>query len=219
MKLHFRWRFRVYVNFCTEKQFGETFGVYIFGEHITFLTSPEGLKLFFTAKEDVISARHAYKFTVPVFGPGVVYDVDPEVLVEQKKFLKDGFTTERFRAYAEMIMNETEEFLKTEWGNSGERELLEGLNQLTVFTSTLCLQGREVREQFTKDFAQIYNDLDAALDPIGFFFPNAPLPAMLRRDGARKKLNDLFKKILENRKKSSDVVTKKKLAKKKKKNL
>jgi cytochrome P450 len=46
--------------------------------------------------------------------------------------------------------------------------------------------------------------LDAALDPIGFFFPNLPLPAMLRRDGARKKLAKLFKEILDERKKKTD---------------
>ena len=183
---------------------GETFGVYMFGEQAFFLNSPEGLKTFFTAREDVISARHAYRFTVPVFGPNVVYDVDPEVLVEQKKFLKDGFTSERFRAYADLITKETEDYFEREWGNSGTAELLEAFNQITVFTSTLCLQGREVREKFTKDFADLYNDLDAALDPIGFFFPNIPLPAMWRRDGARKKLNDLFKQILEERKGHSD---------------
>lgn len=86
---------------------GENFGIYLFGQQLFFLNSPEGLKFFFTAKEDLISARHAYKFTVPVFGPRVVYDVDSEVLVEQKKFLKDGFTTERFRAYTDMIAHET----------------------------------------------------------------------------------------------------------------
>jgi sterol 14-demethylase len=79
----------------------------LFGEQLFFLNSPEGLRFFFTAKEDLVSARHAYRFTVPVFGRRVVYDVDPEVLVEQKKFLKDGFTTERFRAYADMIAHET----------------------------------------------------------------------------------------------------------------
>jgi cytochrome P450 len=176
----------------------------LFGEQLTFLCSPEGLKFFYTAKEDVVSARHAYRFTVPVFGPNVVYDVDPEVLVEQKKFLKDGFTTERFRAYADMILAETEKYFEEEWGASGERDLFESFNTVTIFTSTLCLQGKEVRERFHKGFSQLYLDLDAALDPLGFFFPNAPLPAMLRRDGARKKLNDMFMEILKERKAKGD---------------
>ncbi len=57
----------------------------MFGETVTILASSEGHELFFTAKEDEFSACKAYKFTVPVFGKGVVYDAPPEVLLEQRK--------------------------------------------------------------------------------------------------------------------------------------
>lgn len=184
------------------EKFGEVFSIYLFGERMTILAGPEPMKVFFTAKEDAFSANQAYRFTVPVFGKGVVYDVDPDVLVEQKRMIKDSLTTTRFKKYIEMIVEETENYFEENWGDKGEKDILDAFNKLTVYTSTRCLQGQEVRDQFNEEFASLYMDLDAALSPIGFFFPNAPLPSMRRRDGARKKLGELFEKIMEDRKKN-----------------
>lgn len=172
---------------------------------MTVLAGPEPSKLFFTSKVDVFSASEAYNFTVPVFGKGVVYDADPEILVEQKRLIKDSLTPTRFRKYVDLIVEETEQYFERVWGDSGEKNILEAFNQVTVWTSTRCLQGQEVRDTFDLEFAKLYNDLDAALSPIGFFFPNAPLPAMRRRDKARKKLGELFENIIKERKKNPDV--------------
>jgi cytochrome P450 len=68
-----------------------------------------------------------------------------------------------------------------------------------LFCLSFTFQGKEIREKFNLYFADLYNDLDAALSPIGFFFPNLPLPSMRRRDNARKKLNELFDQIIKNR--------------------
>jgi hypothetical protein len=57
----------------------------MFGEPIHVFASSEGHDFFFRAKEEEFSACKAYKFTVPVFGPNIVYDAPPEVLVEQRK--------------------------------------------------------------------------------------------------------------------------------------
>jgi len=140
-----------------------------------------------------------HRFTVPVFGKGVVYDVSGDTLIEQKKFVKAGLNIPRFKGYVDLMVEEVEKYFEKEWGDSGTKELLMALNQVTVFTSTRCLQGQEVRDKFTMQFADLYNDLDAALSPIGFFYPNLPLPSMRRRDNARKELNGLFSKIMKQR--------------------
>lgn len=168
---------------------------------MTMLCDAEGIELFFKSDPDTFSAKEAYKFTIPVFGKNVVYDSPPDTLVEQKRFMKGGLTTQRFHSYVHTITEECDNFFKKTWGDGGTYELLTTFNELTVLTSTHCLQGIEVREKFTSEFSNLYSDLDAALSPIGFFFPNAPLPPMLRRNSARAKLGALFNKIIEERKK------------------
>lgn len=46
-----------------------------------------------------------------VFGTEVVYDVPNAILMEQKKFVKFGLTTENFRRYVGIITGEVEEYL------------------------------------------------------------------------------------------------------------
>jgi len=166
---------------------------------MVMLCDQEGCERFFNEKEDTFNAAAAYKFTVPVFGPDVVYDGPHELLAQQKKFVKDRFTTESFKKYIDIIVKEVDEYFDANWGESGEKCIFEALSQVTVLTSVACLQGPEVRERFNKGFADVFSDLDAAFSPVGFFYPNAPLPAMRKRDGAREKLYSLYRDILNNR--------------------
>lgn len=48
-----------------------------------------------------------------MFGTEVVYDVPNSVLMEQKKFVKFGLTTENFRRYVGLIKGEVESYLSS----------------------------------------------------------------------------------------------------------
>lgn len=53
---------------------------------MTYCLGPEGNNFVFNGKLSHINAEDAYRnLTVPVFGDGVVYDVENSVLMEQKK--------------------------------------------------------------------------------------------------------------------------------------
>lgn len=49
----------------------------------------------------------------PVFGTDVVYDVPNAILMQQKKFIKSGLSTENFRRYVGIIVDETIAYLET----------------------------------------------------------------------------------------------------------
>jgi len=180
------------------KKHGDVFSATIFGETLTILASSEGHELFFKAKEEEFSACKVYKFTVPVFGKNVVYDVPPDVLLEQRKFVGGGLTVKRFKSYVPIIEEETSAYFTSRWGDSGEAELMSDFNEVTVLTSTRCLQGKEIRD-ISDEFAKLYWDLDKALNAIGFFFPNIPLPTMIGRDRARKKMGQIFLNVIKKR--------------------
>jgi sterol 14-demethylase len=62
----------------------------MFGRKMTYLFGAEGNNFVLNAcKLKEVSAEEAYKhLTTPVFGEGVVYDVENHVLMDQKKYFK-----------------------------------------------------------------------------------------------------------------------------------
>lgn len=153
--------------------------------------------------------------TTPVFGKDVVYDVPNHVLMEQKKFVKFGLTTDNFRAYVDMIADETNTLIQKElspqncprdsrgWGCF---HAFKKLAELTILTASRTLQGKEVRSNLDKSFAQLYQDLDGGFTPINFLFPNLPLPSYWRRDRAQQKMSDFYVNIIEKRRSQNQEV-------------
>ena len=77
--------------------------------------------------------------------------------------------------------------------------------ELTIYTASRSLQGKEVREKFDSTFADLYHDLDQGFTPINFMLPWAPLPQNRKRDYAQKKLTDTYMSIVRERRAGEDV--------------
>ncbi|KAJ1307552.1 hypothetical protein OPQ81_001649 [Rhizoctonia solani] len=198
---------------CREK-YGDLFTFVLLGRKMTVALGPKGSNFILGGKLSQVSAEEAYThLTTPVFGKDVVYDVPNHVLMEQKKFVKFGLTTENFRAYVDMIVDETtNNLIRKElspencprdsqgWGCF---HAFKKLAELTILTASRTLQGKEVRSNLDKSFAELYQDLDGGFTPINFLFPNLPLPSYWRRDRAQKKMSDFYVNIIEKRKTQS----------------
>jgi len=155
----------------------------------------------------VFSASAAYKFTVPLFGKGVVYDGPPELLVEERKIVSRGLSLSRFKQYVPMIEEEARAYFEHHWGDEGTADLHKVFNEVTVLTSTACLQGREIRSQ-VDEFTRLYWIMDKSLDSLSFFFPGWPMPNQFRRDRARKQIDVLFKNIIRARRERGEEALK-----------
>ncbi|KAK4687203.1 hypothetical protein P7C73_g2915, partial [Tremellales sp. Uapishka_1] len=191
---------------CREK-YGDVFTFNLMGRKITVALGPKGNNLSLGGKVSQVSAEDAYThLTTPVFGKGVVYDCPNEMLMQQKKFIKHGLTTEALQSYAALIYAETEHFFEHELKFSptspGPKkfELLKIMSELTILTASRTLQGKEVRNSLSHDFARLYEDLDGGFTPLNFMFPNLPLPSYRRRDAAQKKMSDFYMEIIQKRK-------------------
>jgi sterol 14alpha-demethylase len=180
-------------------RFGDLFRFRLFGKMVHVLTGSTGNEAFFRAPDDQLSPKEAYRFTVPIFGRGVAYDVSPELMDEQLRLLHPAFCDARMQAYAGFMQDETESFL-AELGNSGEIDLPEMLDQLTTFIAGRCLIGNEFRQILSREFADLYHDLEGGINLVAFFSPNLPLPAMRRRDRARERLVELIAGLIRTRK-------------------
>lgn len=71
--------------------------------------------------------------------------------------------------------------------------------ELTIYTASRSLQGREVREKFDSTFADLYHYLDMGFTPINFMLPWAPLPQNRKRDFAQRKMTETYMNIIQER--------------------
>lgn len=134
-----------------------------------------------------------------------MYDCPNAKLMEQKKFVKFGLTTEAFRSYVPLIQGETENFLSTNsrfQGQSGKIDICPAMAELTIYTASRSLQGKEVRSKFDSTFADYYHDLDMGFSPINFMLPWAPLPHNRKRDFAQRKMAQTYMDIVQERRKN-----------------
>jgi sterol 14alpha-demethylase len=187
-----------------QKRFGNIWSLVLAGQRATVLTGPEGNEAFFRAPDDVLSARECYQFTVPVFGPGVAYDVAPVEMDRQLAFVHPALTEKRLRRYVEIMVEETNQYLDS-WGDSGERDLFSSTQDITLYIATRCLLGEEVRRHCSSQFAQLYHDLDGGMSILAYFFAHAPLPAFRRRDRAREAVYALLSDIMIARRQAGDT--------------
>ena len=171
----------------------------IANQRLTFLVGPEAQEPFCKCPDEVLSQQEVYQFMKPVFGPGVVYDATKKRRQVQFQSMANGLRNNRLKSYVAKIERETRTFLKQEWGESGEVDMLHALSDLTILTASRCLHGDDVRETLFKEVSQLYHDLDQGVTPLTVFLPNLPTKAHLKRNAARKEMISLFSKVIKNR--------------------
>ena len=181
-----------------QREHGAVFAFRLLRTRVTVCAGPPVHGAFFDAPKDALSARHVYQFTIPIFGPGVVYDVPPEVAVTQLGFMLPGLREERLRAYARVMQEEAEAYVEA-WDDAGEVDLPTVLKELTVFIASRCLIGQEFRQRLSREFARIYDDLQGGIALLAFLNPHLPLPAFRRRDRARAHLGTIVAGIMAER--------------------
>jgi sterol 14-demethylase len=180
------------------RRYGEVFSFPLFGKTVNALIGPRANEAFFRAGDDELGARDAYRFTVPIFGPGVAYDIEPERMDEQLRLVHPALRDDRMQLYARIMAEEADRYLDG-WGDSGELDLLAAFNELTIFIAGRCLLGEDFRGHLSAEFSDLYKALEGGINLIAFFNPYLPLPAMRRRGAARRRVVQLIGRVIAER--------------------
>ena len=183
---------------------GSHFRFRLFGQTVHALLSTAGNDAFFRAPDDQLSAREAYRFTVPIFGKGVAYDVTPELMDDQLRMVHPALRDGPMQAYAGVMAEEVMRFA-AELGEAGEIDLPAALNELTVFIAGRCLLGNGFRQRISGEFARLYHLLEGGINLIAFIAPHAPTPANRRRDQARRQIASLLSNLIAERRRPGAV--------------
>ena len=196
--------------FACKEKYGDVFTFILLGRKVTVCLGTAGNEFILNGKLKDVNAEEVYTgLTTPVFGAGVVYDCPNSKLMEQKKFVKFGLTTEAFRQYVSLIQRETELFIDTKLKEQkGTIDVSPAMAELTIYTASRSLQGKEVREKFDHTFAEYYHWLDMGFSPINFMLPWAPLPHNRRRDYAQKKMTQTYMEIIKERRSRGELSSK-----------
>ena len=162
------------------------------------MTGPKAQQKFFRLRDNQMSVREVYRLMTPIFGKGIAYDAEPEVMKEQLGFFHEALRETRLRTYAQGFVEEAEDYFG-KWGDEGVVELYEVGNQLTIYTSSRSLLGKNFRDQLSDEFAKLYYDMEGGLNLLAFFAPQLPIPQFRKRDQARKRLGELIAGIVAQR--------------------
>lgn len=189
--------------FACRNKHGDVFTFVLLGRNVTVCLGVAGNDFVFNGKETHVNAEEIYgPLCNPVFGEDVVYDCPNSKLMEQKKFVKFGLTTEALKSHVQLIEQEVIDYIKSSRqfkGQTGRINVPPAMAQITIFTAASALQGQEVRSKLTTDFADLYHDLDGGFNPINFVLPHAPFPHNIRRDRAQLKMRKIYEDIIADR--------------------
>ncbi len=180
-------------------RFGDMFSMRMPGTPVSVMMSgPKAHQKFFRLADEDASMREVYKLMTPIFGKGIAYDAEPEIMREQLAFFHDALRETRLRTYAAGFVEETEDYFG-KWGDEGVIDLYRMGNELTIYTSSRSLLGPGFRQNLSDEFAKLYYDMEAGISVLGFFAPQLPIPAFKKRDRARARLGELVTTIVRER--------------------
>ncbi|KAL2866788.1 cytochrome P450 [Aspergillus lucknowensis] len=189
--------------FDCRAKYGDIYTFILLGKKTTVYLGTKGNDFILNGKLRDVCAEEVYSpLTTPVFGRDVVYDCPNAKLMEQKKFVKYGLTTEALRSYVRLITAEVEDFAQKSpvfQGTKGVFDVSKTVAEITIYTASRSLQGKEVRDRFDSTFAELYHDLDMGFAPINFMLPHAPLPHNRKRDAAQRKMTETYMEIIKER--------------------
>lgn len=180
---------------------GPVFSMKLAFQPAVVLVGPEKMKFFFEATDDELSMHEVYQFLVPIVGGAVAFSASKKEYEEQKRVMLPAFHGRKLRSYVPEMAAEVSAWLDT-LGESGEFELCETAERLTMAMAARCVFGPRFRERLGPDFVQHFVNLSGGLE---FVLPtNLPLPRFRRRDKSLRALQALFRAIVAERRASPE---------------
>ena len=179
---------------------GPVFGVKLGPQRGVLLIGPKYHEFYFREVDHRLSVPELYKFVVPMFGDVMMAATDPERRRRHVALLQSAFQGRRLERYVATMAAEVDEWLDG-LGESGEFDLWNTLEPVVMRIAAAALMGPEIRARID-EFRPLLVDLARGMEFI--LPPNLPLPRFVRRDQARRRLTEMLRPILAERRRHPD---------------
>lgn len=192
------------------KKHGECFQVNFIAQEMVFLVGSDAQQ-FFCTQDKYLDQAKMYAFTIPIFGPKVLYDTDYSTRMCQLKFIRERLTDDCLSSYVGVLEKEVVQFFKEEWpGDEGCVDIRTCMIECLTRTSIRCLMGDELRSKMHTvtnghTICELLNIMEQGLLPLSVFLPNAPIPRHRARDAARRQMSEILAPVLAERRKKIDA--------------
>jgi len=183
---------------------GECFKVNFLAMDMVFLVGRDGQEFFFTMDKYLDQAK-MYSFTIPIFGPKVLYDTDYSTRMCQLRFIRERLTDDCLGSYVSTLEQEVLQFFEEEWpGDEGMVDVRSSFIECLSRTSIRCLMGNELRSKMHSvatghSICEMLHIMEQGMLPLSVFMPGLPIPRHKARDAARKEIHEFLMPILKDR--------------------
>ena len=182
------------------QEHGPVFGVRLGPQKGILLIGPRYHEFYFREVDRRLSVPELYKFVIPMFGDVMMAATDTDRRRRHVALLQSAFQGRRLERYVAVMAAEVDRWLD-ELGDAGEFELWSTLEPVVMRIAASALMGPEIRARID-EFRPLLVDLARGMEFI--LPPNLPLPRFVRRDLARRKLTEMLRPILAQRRRHPD---------------
>jgi len=183
------------------REHGNIFSLRLGYKFAAIVTGAELNQQFYQETDHALNVRSAYEFVRASIGSMFLTAATPEDALNQLPILKEIFQGRRMADYILAMDVETQRWLDG-LGESGEMNLTTEMLYLTQVVIAHALIGKSFREEFGEGFWENYKRIVDAFNPL--IPPHLPIPVNIRRDNARKRLQKVFLRMVNERRDNPD---------------
>jgi sterol 14alpha-demethylase len=177
------------------RDYGPIFGVRLGPRRGALLIGPRYHEMYFREVDHRLLVPELYWFVVPMFGDVMMAATDTDRRRRHVALLQSAFQGGRLTGYATTMAAEVDAWVGT-LGEAGDFDLWDTVEPLVMRIAASALMGPEIRARID-EFRPLLVDLARGMEFI--LPPNLPLPRFRRRDLARRRLAEMLRPLLAER--------------------
>jgi sterol 14alpha-demethylase len=177
------------------ERFGPVFSFRLGPKSVAVLLGPEFHQTFFLETDKALSIEKPYENLAALFGK-VAFLAPRDAYLEQRPILHAPFRPEKMQAYASIMQREIQKWIDG-LGREGEMEITGEMGGLVQTVAGYTLMGPDFQERVGAEFWELYAVLGKALGILTP--PHWPLPKNIRRDKAKRRMQELLRPIIAER--------------------
>ena len=174
---------------------GPVFTVHLGPRPVVVMIGPDYQQMFFTETDKTLSINKPYEMLKAVLG-NVLFLADKETYQEQRPVILAPFRHEKMVKYVQIMQREVTRWLDG-LGETGEMDVSAEMTRLVQNVAGSALMGDVFQSQVGSEFWELYSELGTTLDMV--VPPNWPTPKNLRRERIKKRMRELLRPIIEER--------------------
>ncbi|GFJ81525.1 cytochrome P450 [Phytohabitans houttuyneae] len=172
---------------------GPVFSLKLGPKRAAVVVGPQESRDVIALPESTLAVRPVYQWVKPMFGD-VMQAAEYERYVAQRTALLPAFQGRNYTAYVESMAAEIDEWLG-KLGTEGTIDAARDIEALSFRIALRLFLGADFRNRNGAEFHALFLDVAAGME---LFLPaNLPIPRLIRRDRARRKLFALLKPHLD----------------------